>query len=144
MSGIEKRRIPLTFIPDYMCYNVDSQRIYCISRDTNKLICIDSYGKVEFTVDNSNWAFPQSLTIDNEGNILQLYMTGDEYTGYVIEEADDGKSKRAFKPKLQFQMIDQNCFICFHRLTNSVIIGVDKTVYIYERDSNMLKHVDDV
>lgn len=140
MSGNTKRWIPLSFIPYNMCYNVDSQRIYCISRDTNKLICIDRYGKIEFKFDNSIWAIPQSLTIDNEGNILQLYMNGDDHTGYVIEIAANGKSKGAFMKKLQFPMIDQNCFICFHSLTNSVVIGVDKTVYIYEMESNVLIH----
>ncbi|CAG2212157.1 unnamed protein product [Mytilus edulis] len=76
MSGSVKRRMTLSFTPCDKCYDVDSQRIYCIVREHSKLICIDKDGNDIFTFTNPNMTKVKDLTIDNEGNVVVLCTKG--------------------------------------------------------------------
>ncbi|CAC5417541.1 unnamed protein product [Mytilus coruscus] len=68
----EKRRIDLSFRPKDMCYDVDSQRIYCIDSNNSALNCIDRDGTIIFTFADPHWIKLKCLTIDTEGNVLVL------------------------------------------------------------------------
>ncbi|VDI26335.1 Hypothetical predicted protein [Mytilus galloprovincialis] len=130
MSGDVKRRIDLSFTPYDMCYDVDSQRIYCM--DSSKLICIDRDGNDIFTLVDPNWTELRDLTIDNEGNVLVLQRNAGRGLGCVIKVDPNGKSNEVLITNIHLPMFTSTR-ISFHRLTNSVVIGVDDTVYIYKK-----------
>lgn len=129
MSGTLERRIELSFTPHYMCYDVVSQRIYCIDSYNSKLVCIDTDGNNIFTIAEHNMTNLKSLTIDNVGNVLVLRI--DDGSGCVFKVNANGKLSEVVITNIKMPI--HNSCICFSRFTNSVVIGVDKTVYIYVR-----------
>ncbi|CAG2246267.1 unnamed protein product [Mytilus edulis] len=122
-----KRRITLSFTPYDMCYDVDSQRIYCIDREHSKLICIDRDGTNIFTITDQRLTYLKFLTIDNKGSVLVLCRKDWDILGCVIEVDYSGKS-------IQVVITDIYCptQFCFNRLTNSVGIAVHGEIYIYK------------
>ncbi|CAG2222392.1 unnamed protein product [Mytilus edulis] len=131
MSGSVKRRITLSFIPYEMCYDVDSQHIYCIDRDNSQLICIDRDGNNIFTFTDPNMTFPKGLTIDNDGNVLVLCRKKDYNSGYVIKVDSNGEKSEVVITNI----ITSSSYprICYNHLTDSVVIGLDNTVYFYKK-----------
>lgn len=132
MLGTVKRRIELRFTPEDMCYNSDSQRIYCIDNENSQLICIDRDGNTIFTFAEPNVIHLNRLTIDNEGNVLVMCIKRDNDLECVIRVDVNGKLRRVVITNIPKPKFCQFSYICFHRSTNSVVIGVDKEVYIYK------------
>ncbi|VDI05210.1 Hypothetical predicted protein [Mytilus galloprovincialis] len=132
MSGNFKRANTLSFKPYDMCYDVDSQHIYCIDRITSKLICIDRDGTTLFKFTNPNMTNLTDLTIDNEGNVLVLCKKEDDLTGYVIKVDFNGEKSEVVISNINTSRFD-NPRICYDHLTDSVVIVVCYTVYIYKK-----------
>ncbi|CAC5373147.1 unnamed protein product [Mytilus coruscus] len=133
MSGDINRRIKLSFVPHEMCYDVNSQRVYCINSDYSKLIGIDRDGTIIFTFADPNWTKLKSLTIDNDGNVLVLRTNAVHDLGSVIKVDSNGKTSDVVITNIQLSEFNLNSCICFHHSTNSVVIGVHSTVYIYKK-----------
>ncbi|CAC5379377.1 unnamed protein product [Mytilus coruscus] len=131
MSGSVKRRIKLSFTPYVMCYAGDSQRIYCINSDNSELICIDRDGTIVFTFTDPSMTNLKTLTIDNEGNVFVLCRKGDDNSGYVIKVDSNDKSSEVVITNIKMSTY-RSC-ICFHSLTNSVVIGEDDKVNVYKK-----------
>ncbi|XP_071149137.1 uncharacterized protein [Mytilus edulis] len=131
MSGSVKRHIKLSFTPYDMCYDVDSQHIYCIGIDRSKLICIDRDGNDIFTFTNPNMTDLTDLTIDNDGNVLVLCEKEDDNSRYSVVKVDfnGGKSEVVIT---HINTSSSYPCICYDHLTNSVVIGLDNKVYIYK------------
>ncbi|VDI65637.1 Hypothetical predicted protein [Mytilus galloprovincialis] len=128
MSGSVKRRIKLGFTPHDMCYAGDSQRIYCIDSENSELICIDRNGTIVFTYTDPSMTNLKTLTMDNEGDVLVLCGKVEDNSGNGIKVDSNGKSSEVVITNVKTSR--DNC-ICFHRLTNSVVISVYNEVYIY-------------
>ncbi|CAG2211849.1 unnamed protein product [Mytilus edulis] len=133
MSGSVKRRITLSFTPCDMCYDVDSQHIYCIDREHSQLICIDRDGTIIFTFTDPNMTNLTDLTIDNEGNVLVLCRKRDDNSRYSVVKVDsNGEKSEVVITNIKMSSFD-NPRICYDHLTNSVVIGLGDTVYIYKK-----------
>lgn len=130
MSGNIQRRIKLSFTPYDLGYDVASQRIYCIDRDHCHLYCIDKDGNNIFTFTDPKSANFHNLTIDNNGNVLVLCTKRDHNSICVIKVDSVGESSEVVITNIQGPSI--SC-ICFHHMTNSVVIAVYDTICIYKR-----------
>ncbi|CAG2219268.1 unnamed protein product [Mytilus edulis] len=129
MSGSVKRRITLSFTPCDMGYDVDSQHIYCIVSEHSQLVCIDRDGNDIFTFTNPNMT---NLTIDNEGNVLVLCKKKYNPSGHVIKVDSNGEKREVLITNINpSRIVDPR--ICYDHSTNSVVIGLDDTVYFYKR-----------
>ncbi|VDI35533.1 Hypothetical predicted protein [Mytilus galloprovincialis] len=134
MSGNIQRRIKLSFTPYDIGYDVASRRIYFIDRDNCRLYCIDKDGNNIFTfTDPENKNF-HSLTIDNNGNVLVLCTKRDHNSVCVMKVDSVGESSEVLITNIQGPII--SC-ICFHHMTNSVVIAVNDTVNIYKRNEQV-------
>lgn len=134
MSGNIQRRIKLSFTPYDLGYDVASQRIYCIDRDHCDLYCIDKDGNNIFTFTDPESANFHSLTIDNNGNVLVLCTKRDHNSVCVMKVDSVGESSEVVITNIQGPSI--SC-ICFHHMTNSVVIAVYDTICIYKRDEQV-------
>ncbi|CAC5390359.1 unnamed protein product [Mytilus coruscus] len=137
MSGDVNRRFDLSFTPYDMCYDVNSQRIYCIHSDNSELVCIGRDGNNIFTFVDPNLKNLGGLDIDNEGNVFVLCKNADDDFGCVIKVDSDGKSSDVVITNIQLSEFYQDSCICFQLLTNSVVIGTYQTVYIYKKKENV-------
>lgn len=155
MSGTLMRNIKLDFVPSDMCCHVDSQRIYCLNSDSSELICVDKHGNSIFTFTFLNIPDLHSLTLDNDGNILVLCRKSDSCLNCVIKVLSNGKSCESVISNIQmstgyksyidkdmmcppFQCHEDNSYcISVDRLRNAVVIGIDSTVYIYEKNEKI-------
>lgn len=143
MSGVFKTYHEIGFTPWDMCYNPHTQRIYCIKKDHSHLYCIDTAGNIIFTFAGPNKQYLHSLTMENDVHVLLLCSKKDDETNRVISVDYNGKLneveitniKMAKLEQLGIDTILNNYFsrscISFHRLTNSVVVGVNSTIYIY-------------
>lgn len=137
MSGFFKRRIELGFTVFSMCNDFESQRIYCINSDKSKLICLNENGTIMFTFADQNWTNLNSLTTDNDGNVLVLCVNRGDNLGCVIKVDSSGNLSGVVISNILLPRTCSSSCICFHRLRNSVVIGVDETVYIYKKKENV-------
>ncbi|VDI57798.1 Hypothetical predicted protein [Mytilus galloprovincialis] len=131
MSGSVQRHIPLSFTPCDMCYDVDSQHIYCIESENSQLICIARDGTIVFTYTDPSMTNLNDVTMDNEGNVLVLCRKKDDNSGYVLKVDSSGKKSEVVITNINTSPFDSR--ICYDHLTNSVVIGVRDTVYNYKR-----------
>ncbi|VDI72376.1 Hypothetical predicted protein [Mytilus galloprovincialis] len=134
MSGSVKRHIPLSFTPYDMCYDVDSQRIYCLDREHGKLICIDRDGNGIFTFTDPGMTDLIDLTIDNEGNVLGL-CRNDDSSGNVIKVDSNGEKSKEVITNIKTLYVYPR--ICYDYFTNSVVIASDIEVYIYKKNERV-------
>ncbi|CAG2188079.1 unnamed protein product [Mytilus edulis] len=133
MSGSVKRRITLSFTPCDMCYDVDSQRIYCIDSEHSQLICIDRDGNDIFTFTDPNMTNLTDLTIDNEGNVLVLCEPEVDNSKHVIKVDSNGEKSEEVITNINISTSLHCPRICYDHSTNSVVIGLDDKVYIYKK-----------
>ncbi|VDI57799.1 Hypothetical predicted protein, partial [Mytilus galloprovincialis] len=131
-SETEQRGIKLSFTPYDMCYDVQSQRIYCIDYKNRKLNCIDRDGNIIFSFADTNVTNLHRITIDNDGNVLVLCIKRGDSLDCVIKVNSGGKLSEVVITNIE--MPDIFSCMSFHRLTNTVVIGVDTYVYIYKED----------
>ncbi|CAG2188076.1 unnamed protein product [Mytilus edulis] len=137
MSGNSERRITLSFTQCEMCYDVDSQRIYCIDSNNSQLICIDRDGNDIFTFTDPNMTNLTDLTIDNEGNVLVLCEKEDDNSGYSVVKVDsNGEKSEVVITNINTSRFDYPR-ICYDHLTDSVVIAVRDTVYIYKKNESV-------
>ncbi|CAG2199071.1 unnamed protein product [Mytilus edulis] len=129
MSETVNRRIELSFTPRNMCYDVESQLIYCYTSVNSTLVCIARDDTIAFTFHDPIWTNLHRITIHNDGNLLVLCRKGDHgKTGYVIKVDSNDKSSEVVIRNIK--MSSYISCICFDRLQNSVVIGVDDTVHL--------------
>lgn len=133
-TGCIEGTVPLKFTPVDMCYNDDAQRFYCVDSYHSKLICFGRDGKDIFTFTDPNMKHAYCLDIDNDGNVLLLCQKRGDRSGCVLEVDSNGKSTELVIPNIQLSGPYLDSCLCFHRYTNSVVIGVDGTVYVYRKD----------
>lgn len=135
MSGKIERVIDPGFTPYDMCYDCDSEHIYCIDQYYRKLFCIDKSGRRIFTFADQNMKNSHSLTIDKSGNVLVPCTNKAGYPGYVTKVNYKDQSSRVVITNIQILTHKSNSCICFDLSTNSMLIGVDDMIYIYKNDA---------
>ncbi|CAG2236408.1 unnamed protein product [Mytilus edulis] len=136
MSGSVKRRITLSFTPYDMCYDVDSQHIYCIDREHSQLICIDRDGNDIFTFTDPNMTNLNDFTIDDQGNVLVLCRKEDNISRYCVIKVDSNGEKSEVVIT-NIKTSSYNPRICYDHLTKSVVIALDDEVYIYKKNESV-------
>ncbi|XP_063411252.1 uncharacterized protein LOC134694185 [Mytilus trossulus] len=71
------------------------------------------------------------LTIDNDGNVLVLCEKEGDCLGYVVKVDSNGKKSEVVISNINTSLDEP--LICYDPSTNSEVIGVHDTVYIYKR-----------
>lgn len=133
MSGNKKRRIPLGFISFDIYYDVDLKRMYCMDKVNSRLVGINKHGNTKFTFPDPNMEHARQITTDNEGNILLICHEKDDNSGYVMKIFSKRNPDINATTKLPMKRLSCDCFICFNRLTNSLVVSNADTVYIYTK-----------
>lgn len=131
MSGELDRKIDLEITPREICYDAESARIYCFDYSAEQIISIDREGHIINTFTNSSLKDPKSVTIDGDGNILILCK--EEHNCFKVHRiSEDGKSSDIIITLKQHKSyIYEFASICFHKEKDSIIIGLNSTVYFY-------------
>lgn len=132
MSGNITSRINLGFRLTDLCYDVKSQRIYCIGGDINQLKCIDKDCNYIFTFEDLPIGNSPRLTIDNEGNLLVVCTKRKGFFLNVIKVDFKGNGNEALISMIQTNTIGQS--IDFHPFEKSVVVGIKDTVYIFKKN----------
>lgn len=135
-SGNIKRGFKLGFTSYDLCYDVESQHIYCIDKDNSELVCVDRNGDRIFTFTDPKINNAHRLNIDNQGNVLVL-CTKTEKSGCVFKVDSNGMTSEVVISNIKLARSNLDSCICFHRPTNSIVIGVKDTVYIYKNRTNV-------
>lgn len=132
MSGEFRMKIDLDIAPRDIYYYAEAARIYCFDYSANKIISIDRDGHIINTFTNSSLKDPKSVTIDGKGNILILCK--EEHNCFKVHRiSKDGKSSEIIITLQQHTSYryDQFASIFFHKEKDSIIIGLNSTVYFY-------------
>lgn len=129
--------IHLEFTPGDMCYNDGLQRWYCVDSHHSKLICLNRDWKEIFTFTDLKMKYAYCLDIDNDGNVLVLCQERNDSSGCVIMVNSDGTSSQFVISNIQLSGSYLYSCMCYHRYTNSLVIGVDGIVYVYRKEAEV-------
>ncbi|CAC5410854.1 PLD1_2 [Mytilus coruscus] len=129
-SGKLKKQIPCS-TPVDLCCDFDLLRIYFINELSSKMFFIDVEGNNTPKCTDHNLKDPKSITTYDKEYMLVLCLN--ENALYNVIKVDySGQSSETVITNIRIPNCRPN--ICFTRLTNSLVMGLMGTVYIYKKE----------
>lgn len=132
--------IDLGFSPRDMCYDTNAARIYCIDDSGKTLIYTERDANTIPVLTNPRLRDLKRLTIESEGDILMLCHENYEITSFNVQRINldrnssetiiTGKTNTTNKSSVGYKYSK----ICCDEESNSVVIGLGDTLYIYKTD----------